>query len=544
MMHRRNNSQGDSPSNGGGGPLEETSHNRQQQQVFQTEKHLVSRDSLAGMFFSSDNYSATPAGKTKTMASPLTLTTGHSNMTKENDQIASSTPPSSPSKKYGSRTATNLVGLLSRPKSTKTLDKMAKDAAEADGKDDDDDRGRGRSRSDEKKRGKSRLGFRDNRNKESQTAQVQAPLASKNTAASSMPSQVTPIYAQFCTMGKAAGTSDLGNKSLPSVDDAILYGKTNQQPPALKPRPKSFHPVSTAKERPSLVTAFSSTRQTRHAGSTTPSSSNTRPEDEASSPFEPVINPDDIDTHLEALLDRRNIPEHQRYKMRNLANSIKMELIRQDWAEERSKRQQQAAERPQSHHSVRAASGVSDPSPTRQTFNPARVGEASSGKSSKSKHSRIKSLTLSKVTRGRSRDRDGGEIENGKRSRGPGSPLKKKAEGTLGRHFMAKSTESFINVVGLANNSDTATSPTIGSNNNPITGFFAKARGPQQNSPADFVTYLRTVQAPEKVEVGKLHKLRLLLRNETVAWIEDFIGQGGMEEVVGLLHRIMAVEWR
>jgi hypothetical protein len=68
-----------------------------------------------------------------------------------------------------------------------------------------------------------------------------------------------------------------------------------------------------------------------------------------------------------------------------------------------------------------------------------------------------------------------------------------------------------------------------------------KAKG---QLPDDFVSYLRKVQKPESVEVGRLHKLRILLRNETVSWIEGFIEQGGMEEIVGLLHRTMEVEWR
>jgi len=41
-----------------------------------------------------------------------------------------------------------------------------------------------------------------------------------------------------------------------------------------------------------------------------------------------------------------------------------------------------------------------------------------------------------------------------------------------------------------------------------------------------------------------LHKLRLLLRNETVEWVDNFIKDGGMTELVGLLHRIMEMEWR
>lgn len=62
--------------------------------------------------------------------------------------------------------------------------------------------------------------------------------------------------------------------------------------------------------------------------------------------------------------------------------------------------------------------------------------------------------------------------------------------------------------------------------------------------PSDFVHYLREIQKPEMVEVGKIHKLRLLLRNETVSWVDTFIADGGMDEIVQLLHRIMKVEWR
>lgn len=62
--------------------------------------------------------------------------------------------------------------------------------------------------------------------------------------------------------------------------------------------------------------------------------------------------------------------------------------------------------------------------------------------------------------------------------------------------------------------------------------------------PEEYVSYLRKVQKPEEVEVGRLHKLRLLLRNETVTWVDSFISLGGMTEIVELLHRIMKIEWR
>lgn len=552
MMHRRNNSQGDNlaaaalpPSQGGGGPLEETSHNRQQPQLTHAEKHPMSRGNSTASYANSNSpsdSSSSPTKKTKLARSTPTITTDMPGTTNENNADKASPPPPSPTKKDRTRSTTNLVGLLSRPKSFKNLHKMAKDAAgEAEG---EEERGRGKSRGDDKNRGRSRLHPKESRDNGNQTRP--SPVADNGMATATAPPQVTPIYAQFCSASKGVGRNDLANKPLPSVDDVALAGTSSRQLPAMKPRPKSFHPVSasvgngsTPVARPKLMTAFSSTRQMQHTGVSTPSS--VTPGAETSSPFDLAVDPNDIDAHLEALLDRRNIPEHQRYKMRNLANAIKLELIRQDWAEERSNRQQHISDRPQSHDSTRSASGDSDPKAAGNTPTPTPTDDGSTGKSTKSKHSRVKSLTLSKVTRGRSRDR--GNNDSTKRPKSPGAPLKKKAEGTLGRHLRSKSTESFVNIGtnGTAISPDATSSATA---SNPITDFFAKAKGPQKNSPADFVTYLRTVQTPEKMEVGKLHKLRLLLRNETVAWIEDFIGQGGMEEVVGLLYRIMAVEWR
>lgn len=76
------------------------------------------------------------------------------------------------------------------------------------------------------------------------------------------------------------------------------------------------------------------------------------------------------------------------------------------------------------------------------------------------------------------------------------------------------------------------------------TSLHGKVQTDTAADPADFIHYLREVQKPELVEVGKLHKLRLLLRNETVAWVDSFIAGDGMDEIVQLLYRIMKVEWR
>ncbi|KAF2036701.1 hypothetical protein EK21DRAFT_95933 [Setomelanomma holmii] len=70
------------------------------------------------------------------------------------------------------------------------------------------------------------------------------------------------------------------------------------------------------------------------------------------------------------------------------------------------------------------------------------------------------------------------------------------------------------------------------------------SNGVKAVKPDEFIKYLRKTPKPRDVEVGKLHKLRLLLRNETVDWVDNFIQEGGMTELVALLHRIMEIEWR
>ncbi len=72
--------------------------------------------------------------------------------------------------------------------------------------------------------------------------------------------------------------------------------------------------------------------------------------------------------------------------------------------------------------------------------------------------------------------------------------------------------------------------------------FLTRANKPAV--PEDYIKYLKKVQTPDLVEVGRIHKLRQLLRNETVDWIDSFIMQDGMTELVDLLYRIIKVEWR
>ncbi|KAI1821322.1 armadillo-type protein [Xylaria intraflava] len=353
------------------------------------------------------------------------------------------------------KSSTNLVSLLKRPKSQKNLAKLASEEA----------------------------------------AQTRKDKENWTLSASATPPETSrpPIYAQF-----SSGALERQNESAQSgsaFTSASSKDRSGNSP--AKERPRSLHAQhTTMRDGQQSRDASSSSGNHKLSPSklqrglkmftSATGSRNKHPSAESSS-F--VLDPKDIDEHLEAMLDRRNIPENQRYKMRNLADTVKMELIRQDWAETR---------------------GINVTRPG------SRESEASmTGTPGREKRSRGRSFTLSR--------------NNVKKSES-GSPTKKsKGEGTLGRHFRARSTDS------LASERPSSAGSSAGS-------IFSKMK--LQQGPVDYVNYLRKVQRPELVEVGKLHKLRLLLRNETVVWTEEFIRQGGMQEIVGLLHRIMEVEWR
>ncbi|ODA82340.1 hypothetical protein RJ55_00847 [Drechmeria coniospora] len=368
---------------------------------------------------------------------------------------------SSPKKCKKAKSGTNLVGLLTRPKSLKNLYRLATD--------------------DE---------IRSSRDKENR-----APRDS--TGAADLP---PPIFAQF--------TSDTASRQQQRECTSVDLGGRR----AMNGRPTSLYvprvhtdPKAAAASRQASITEKSSSQMLR-GGDVFAAFGNLtrgRPKSTACSPTtekfpELVMDPEELEKQLEELLDRRNIPENQRYKMRNLNSTIKLEFIRQDQAEMQAAK----VERSETVGSDKSMDG------------PAATPTHSDCDEEKPKRSRGRSFTFA---RGKKESR---------------SPSKKpKGEGTLGRHFRSKSTDSIA-----------AGRPTSSYSSSPGTSLLSKIKLHQ--GPGDYVAYLRKVRKPELVEVGKLHKLRLLLRNETVAWIEDFIQQGGMQEIVELLHRIMEVEWR
>lgn len=413
----------------------------------------------------------------------------------------SSKPPksrdTSPTKPKKAKSATNLAVLL-RPKSIKNFKQMLADDGEGGAKEKD-------------KENRSPSDF---------------PGSDLHVSSLLPP---TPIYAQFASQNFGQHSPPLGS----SLDVSFRgTGKdlAAERPGAVtasldkKPRPRSFQPYIGRRDdstRGSTGSSGSDNRAKRMtwgkdstptATARPPIGSRNRssaPPTAGTAPDMPAIDPKDIDKHLEAMLDRRNIPENQRYKMRNLSDTIKMELIRQDWAEMQAK-----PDRPVSHDGHHSVGGGGTGSAAANP--PGQQDENSMGSRTKKKrHSRGLSLT---IVRG-----------SGNKSN-PSSPAKKKGDSSLGRHFRTKSSESVVSEPPSPYSSGYGAS------------FLAKVKG--QQLPGDFVAYLQKVPQPEHVEVGKLHKLRLLLRNETVAWTEEFIHQGGMKEIVDLLHRIMAVEWR
>ncbi|PCH00520.1 Diaphanous GTPase-binding [Penicillium occitanis (nom. inval.)] len=203
-----------------------------------------------------------------------------------------------------------------------------------------------------------------------------------------------------------------------------------------------------------------------------------------------------IESEFEKLLDARNIPMNMRDKMRALDTNIKADFIQKNQAE----------------------SSVPN-SATSSTFDSAgRRGR----KNDRSGPSQTRDKSLRSLSRARSPFST---------SRGDASPKK---------HQKSNSASSFKRPKSV-DLSRPYMMPTASTSS---TSLHAKNQTDTSADPADFIHYLREVQKPELVEVGKLHKLRLLLRNETVAWVDSFIAGEGMDEIIQLLYRIMKVEWR
>lgn len=215
-------------------------------------------------------------------------------------------------------------------------------------------------------------------------------------------------------------------------------------------------------------------------------------------PVERQLEGKELDDQFEAVLVSRNIPEHRRPQMRGLDVRIKRDFVKHDQTETSP-----VDDRDSSSKSVLAQfkSGKGERSARKRAESSADDASFDDDKGSPSKRSRSRSrtFTFSKRSRSNSRPRSLMSLKN--------------------------LSSSSVNSVGADKSLE------------------ARDR-PQPAVPEDFTSYLKMEQKPQRVEVGKIHKLRLLLRNETVAWVDTFISCGGMTGLVGLLRRIMEVEWR
>ncbi|KAK6434997.1 hypothetical protein LTR95_008821 [Oleoguttula sp. CCFEE 5521] len=210
---------------------------------------------------------------------------------------------------------------------------------------------------------------------------------------------------------------------------------------------------------------------------------------------EAAIDPAEVDAAFEAVLESRNIPPAMRVKMRSLTMRVKTDFIRQD----------------QGAASTSGSSPVEVSTPQSADLTRAETQVEEEAKATKRSRPRSRTFTFTR------RDK----------SMGDASPPKK-------ARSRSKSRPTSIHVTSeqAAAMLSTPSTPT------------SSKRGHITAPPSEYINYLTKNQDPVKIEVGRLHKLRILLRNETVAWVDGFVAQGGMAEVVALLHRTMAVEWR
>ncbi|KAL3477153.1 armadillo-type protein [Aspergillus californicus] len=222
---------------------------------------------------------------------------------------------------------------------------------------------------------------------------------------------------------------------------------------------------------------------------------------ERESELQKRLNSKDLESDFEKLLDARNIPHNMRDKMRSLDTNIKADFIQKDKNE-----------------------SVTPHSAGASTYATESTGRRGRGKEKKDDHDSYDS----KGSRSRSRSR--GFTFRGNSS----SPSKKPRPESGSSHRRPKSAD-FTTPNGLSKILTPSTS---------TTSLAATARRDTATDPSDFVHYLKEIQKPAMMEVGKIHKLRILLRNETISWVDNFIAEGGMDEIVQLIYRIMKVEWR
>jgi hypothetical protein len=236
----------------------------------------------------------------------------------------------------------------------------------------------------------------------------------------------------------------------------------------------------------------------------------TRAVPETPSTATPPLSPQELDSAFEKVLDSLNIPPNMRGNMRSLKPDVKAGLIK--------------GERIGSGSST-ASGSAGESAEVRSSARPDRKenewpksqGDDSKGEKRSRSRSRPRSriLTLSK----RDEDTPSKQDRPSSSSRSRSKSRNKSADLGSSKPTMHRAMASTTSLTSL-NPADSAAAP------------------------GDFIHYLREVQKPQLVEVSKLHKLRILLRNESISWTDHFVSKGGMDELVQLFYRIAKIEWR
>ncbi|KAG9782035.1 GTPase-binding protein rid1 [Exophiala dermatitidis] len=224
----------------------------------------------------------------------------------------------------------------------------------------------------------------------------------------------------------------------------------------------------------------------------------------------PSLSPQEIDSAFEQVLDSLNIPLNMRDNMRNLKPDVKAGLIK--------------GERVGSGSSMNSAGGdSSEPKSTKSPQKQEPEGPKNQDDDGKEgKRSRSRSRPRSRILTLSRRDEESSSNKSdrpGSSSRSRSKSRNKSVDVTNARPGSSRAMASSSSLVSL-NPADSATTP------------------------GDFIHYLREVQKPELVEVGKIHKLRILVRNESISWTDHFVTKGGMDELLQLYYRIKKIEWR
>ena len=214
---------------------------------------------------------------------------------------------------------------------------------------------------------------------------------------------------------------------------------------------------------------------------------------------EAQLDPKAVDMAFESVLEQRQIPEPMRQKMRSLTLRVKADFVKQH-----------------------EGSGNSPPGSLTAASNNAQSVAV--------KKDPVTQEDKKETKRSRSRPRSRTFTFSKGDKRGDSPTKKERAQ-----------SKSRPTSVYIPEDNDAKPQSTTGPKS-PFASLGRKAAPP--TVPTDYIKYLNSNADPAKVEVGRLHKLRILLRNETVAWVDSFLSLGGMTEIVGLLHRIMALEWR